>query len=91
MAERIVTMAATVRPARKNLQSFSALWRFEQGQGDTMRELDQYSNVIKDHRADIGSMCEKSHHEKALPPPSSHGTNLTSRFQSAAILRRSIS
>jgi hypothetical protein len=27
-------MTATVRPARKNLQSFSALWRFEQGQGN---------------------------------------------------------
>jgi hypothetical protein len=32
MAERIVTMTATVWPARKNLHSFSALWRFEQGQ-----------------------------------------------------------
>jgi hypothetical protein len=25
-------MTVTVRPARANLQSFSALWRFEQGQ-----------------------------------------------------------
>src|SRR5882757_4069071 len=30
--QRIVTMTVTVRPARENLQSFSALWRFEQGQ-----------------------------------------------------------
>ena len=32
-----------------------------------MWELDQYSNVIKDHRADIGSMCEKNDHEKSTP------------------------
>jgi hypothetical protein len=30
-AQRIVTMAVTVWPARENLQSLSALWRFEQG------------------------------------------------------------
>ena len=30
--ERIVTMTVTVWPARENLQPFSALWRFEQGQ-----------------------------------------------------------
>jgi hypothetical protein len=35
--------------------------------GGLMRELDQYSNVVKHHRADIGSMCEKSHHEKSAP------------------------
>ena len=33
-AERIVTMTVTVWPDRENLQSFSALWRFEQGQQD---------------------------------------------------------
>jgi hypothetical protein len=32
IAERIATMTVTVWPARENLQSFSALWRFEQGQ-----------------------------------------------------------
>jgi hypothetical protein len=31
-AQRIVTMTVTVRPARKNFQPFSTLWRFEQGQ-----------------------------------------------------------
>ena len=31
-AENIVTMTVTLLPARENLQSFSALWRFEQGQ-----------------------------------------------------------
>jgi hypothetical protein len=31
-AERIVTMSVTVGPALENLQFFSALWRFEQGQ-----------------------------------------------------------
>ena len=31
-AQRTVTMTVTVRPACENRQSFSALWRFEQGQ-----------------------------------------------------------
>jgi hypothetical protein len=31
-AETIVTMTVTVRSARENLQAFSALWRFKQGQ-----------------------------------------------------------
>ena len=31
-AQRIVTMTVTVWPARENLQSLSALWKFEQGQ-----------------------------------------------------------
>src|SRR5688572_20190125 len=34
-AQRIVSITVTVRPARENLQSFSALWKFEQGQ-DTL-------------------------------------------------------
>ena len=31
-AQKIVTMTVTVRPVRENLQSFSAMWKFEQGQ-----------------------------------------------------------
>ena len=31
-AQRIVTMTMTVRPASENLQLYSALWNFEQGQ-----------------------------------------------------------
>jgi hypothetical protein len=30
--QRIVTMTLTARPARKNLWSFSVLWRLERGQ-----------------------------------------------------------
>jgi len=37
-------MIVTVWPARENLQSFSALWRFEQGQGVARQKNGSYSS-----------------------------------------------
>jgi hypothetical protein len=37
----------TVRPARKNLQQFSGLWKFEQGQGPREASDEDRSRTIK--------------------------------------------
>ena len=50
-------MTVTVWPARENLQSFSALWRFEQGQAQNRRHLAPiaHSEVARVERFELPS------------------------------------